>query len=1028
MVLDEIKRKYGSLCILVGDGGTGIAVFTAGSAGTDPDMTAALVYGLEQAMREHSTSARDVFFGGLSPQGGLSWCVRKVDVKGESRELYVGVILSPGEAYTYDVNILNQDDERKGWFFRFLRENLLSEVVEAVASTAEEGFDKFLSSGRKIGASKEVKLLRGVDDLGEAYRVLSRAFKKFQEKEEGVMLDALTREGKRVDGKKVVAEAAREFLEALFNAQDVDDEGGVLAALRGFGDADEAFNHVWLSCAEALCEANPAFLLLAGGEEEYLELWKRALEDALRNWKGIAARVLLEKRFGESFILDGKITVSREKLGDAGGVLVEVASRLEEELRKSFPLVALTLEVAGRGLLEELAEYAFSLVQRIQENVFSDFKTKVLEELNEERIRLLYHGLTFEEIKAKVEEYVYDRVREFEEQLYFINNLLVLSSPVLERVGRELRDSVLEKVVSTVMKGEVPVLLTAIKHVKSAVKDLRGRIFLDVAEAFLKEAGGGVMAALPALGYMLGEAGMLDAFTGKVKATCEEMKAPLNVEEINARLMERGAFLSGCVEDVQIAGSAFMRGLKKSMASWMGRILLDEHGRPPVVRLLYDSYLDIGGRVNGARLAFKVLSAIVSELRREGVSGAKEIAEAVEEVYEAVVKELRRFKEEDKARKLLDKVSRKVGASFNSVRQLSSYLTKRKSMVWGWVLGEGEGDVMLVPQVSLDPNYLAAFYVKVSDVISEEVSLFKEIVSLLKGAGVNVEEKVRDALDFLAGEARKLRGVRGVKKRVEELLKEKSVGTFRRPEPFEEVVERWRVDPFFGGREGFLEGYVGCTFWEDRDLVASLVDRAIKRLTGLKDDSELVNKVADSFKKHKETFKSALEALSEHFSLFTQYLELQSILVELSFLSPSEVKSLKKLGYPDLKMELKAAEEAAVKVEAREDRPLVVLGEVDGSFFPRGGEDVKECLKNFGEFKVEEADSKIIVLFELPSFGGKVVNVAEIARAAAWGAFMRENEEYFKVFREVLGLVGPGAQQELDMLKEFLKFNVFKAK
>ncbi|MEM4445745.1 MAG: hypothetical protein QW461_00365 [Candidatus Jordarchaeales archaeon] len=1028
MVLDEIKRKYGSLCILVGDGGTGIAVFTAGSAGTDPDMTAALVYGLEQAMREHSTSARDVFFGGLSPQGGLSWCVRKVDIRGESRELYVGVILSPGEMYTYDVNILNQDDEKRGWFFRFLRESLLSEVADAVGGAAEEGFDKFLSSGRKLGASKEVKLLRGVDELGETYKILSRAYKKFQEREEGVMLDALTREGKRVDGERVVAEAAREFLEAIFDAQDVDDEGGVLAALRGFRDADEAFTHVWLSCAEALCEANPAFLLLAGGEEEYLELLKRALEEALKNWRSRAARILLDKRFGESFILDGKITVSREKLGDVGSVLVEVASGLEEGLRKNFPLVALTFEVAGRGLLEELADYVFSLVQHIQENVFSNFKTKVLEELNVERIRLLYHGLTFEEIKAKVEEYVYDRMREFEEQLYFISNLLVLSSPVLERAGRELRDNVLEKVVSTVMKGEVPVLLTAIKHVKSAVKDLRGRIFLDVAEAFLKEAGGGVMAALPALGYMLEEAGMLDAFTGKVKATCEEMKAPLDVEGITARLMERGAFLSGCVEDIQIAGSAFMRGLKKSIASWIGRILLDEHGRPPVVRLLYNSYLDLGARVNGARLAFKVLSTIVSELRREGVFGARELAEAVEEVYETVVKELRRFKEEDKARKLLDKVSRKVGVSFSSVKQLSSYLAKRKSTVWGWVLGKGEGDVMLVPQVSLDPNYLAAFYTRISDVISEDVSLFREIVSLLKGAGVNVEEKVRDALNLLAGEARKLKGMRGVKRRVEELLKEKSVGIFRRPEPFEEIVERWRVDPFFGGREEFLEGYVSCTFWEDKDLVTLLVDRAIKRLTGLKDESELVNKVADSFKRQKETFKLAFKVLSEHFSQFTQYLELQSILVELSFLSNSEVKFLKKLGYPDLKMELKTVEEKAVRVEVEEGKPFVVLGEVDGSFFPRGGEDVKECLKNFGEFKVKSGDSKLTVLFELPGFGGEVANVAEVARASAWETFMKENEEYFKVFREVLGPVGPGAQQELDMLKEFLKFNVFKAK
>ncbi|MBS7288337.1 MAG: hypothetical protein KIH01_06225, partial [Candidatus Freyarchaeota archaeon] len=94
MATDMFKKKYGSLCILVGDGTTGIAVFTAGEAGTDPDMSAALVYGLEQAMREHSASAKNVFFGGLSPQGGLGWCVRRVDIGGESRELYIGVILS----------------------------------------------------------------------------------------------------------------------------------------------------------------------------------------------------------------------------------------------------------------------------------------------------------------------------------------------------------------------------------------------------------------------------------------------------------------------------------------------------------------------------------------------------------------------------------------------------------------------------------------------------------------------------------------------------------------------------------------------------------------------------------------------------------------------------------------------------------------------------------------------------------------------------------------------------------------------
>lgn len=1028
MAVDSVKKKYGSLCILVGDGATGIAVFTAGEAGTDPDMSAALVYGLEQAMREHSASAKDVFFGGLSPQGGLGWCVRQVDVRGESRELYVGVILSPGEKYTYDVNILYQDEE-KGWFFRFLRESLLDKVVEAIRRrVGDGGFDRFLSSGQRIGALKERGLLRRDDDLGEVYRVLSEAYDEFQTREEGAVLDALTSDGGRADGRKVVVEAAREYLEAVFNVQDGDDVR-VLTAVRGFKRAGEAFNHVWLSCAEACCESNPAFLFLAGGGKSYLEAWRKSLEDALREWRDKAAGFLLEKKFGEDLVLGGGFTVSRDELAKVEVVLRRVASELEGVLRDRFPLVALAFEWAGRGVLEELAGYVFTLIQFLQEKAFSDFKGRMLEELDEDRIRLLYYGLTVEGMKAKVEEYVNERMKEYENQLYMVSHLLVCPSPAVERARRELRDEVWERVVSAVIRGEVPILLSAIKSVKDAAKEVRGRVFLDVAESFLKEAGGSVTAALPALGYMLGEAGVLEPFAEKVREAYEEVAASHEGEAVLERLRERKLLLLGCAKDVQRVGDAFMRGLRKSLASWMSRILIDEDGRPPLVKLLYDSYLDVGRKVNGAQLAFRVLEAVVSELKKERISGAGDFADAVRRVYDPIIRELKRVKGDDRVKKWLEKASKRTGMTFTSVRQLASYLVKRRSQVWGWMLGENKGEVMLIPPISLDPEDVARFYMRVSDVILDEVSFIRDVVSLLKSVKVDVESEVREALDFLVGEAKKLRGMRGVR-RIEELLEEERTGIFRRPEPFEEVVERWRIDSFFEGQEGFLECYVGHTFWEDMEAVTRLADRAVKRLIGSKDESELVAEAAEAIKRHWGVLESARAALSEHFSLFTQYLESQSIRVELSFLSPSAQKILRrKPSYPDLKMELKAAEEEAADVEAKEGKPSIILGEIGDAFFPRGGKDIEECLRGLGKVRAKRTNSGFLVVFELPGFGEEgTFKVTNLARAYAWGVFVRENEEYLRAFRELLGLIGSSAQQELDMLKEFLRFNIFRIK
>ncbi|MEM2047144.1 MAG: hypothetical protein QXZ06_04615, partial [Candidatus Jordarchaeales archaeon] len=206
------------------------------------------------------------------------------------------------------------------------------------------------------------------------------------------------------------------------------------------------------------------------------------------------------------------------------------------------------------------------------------------------------------------------------------------------------------------------------------------------------------------------------------------------------------------------------------------------------------------------------------------------------------------------------------------------------------------------------------------------------------------------------------------------------------------------------------------------------VDRAVKRLAGSRDDSELVARAVEAAKRQKGVLESVMSALSEHFSLFTQYLESQSMRVELAFLSTSASKTLKrKPSYPDLKMELKAAEEEAANVEAKGGKPSIILGEITDDFFPRGEKDVEACLKGLGKFKAKRTNSGFLLEFELPGFGEEgTFKITKLARVYAWGTFLKENEEYFRAFRELLGLVSPNAQRELDMLKEFLRFNIFK--
>ncbi|MEM2984103.1 MAG: hypothetical protein QXL24_02690, partial [Candidatus Jordarchaeaceae archaeon] len=64
------RGNFGILEILVGDGKTGISIYTVGGGKTnDIDMSTGLVFALEQAIREHSGSAKDVFFGGINASG-----------------------------------------------------------------------------------------------------------------------------------------------------------------------------------------------------------------------------------------------------------------------------------------------------------------------------------------------------------------------------------------------------------------------------------------------------------------------------------------------------------------------------------------------------------------------------------------------------------------------------------------------------------------------------------------------------------------------------------------------------------------------------------------------------------------------------------------------------------------------------------------------------------------------------------------------------------------------------------------------
>ncbi|MHA1606600.1 MAG: hypothetical protein ACTSWP_03515 [Candidatus Freyarchaeota archaeon] len=1033
MAFEEFKRVFGSLSILVGDGASGVAVFTVGEAGVDPDMSAALVYSLEQAMRDHSASARDVFFGGLSPDGGLGWCVRRVTVAGESRELYVGIVLSPGEKYTYNVNILEQEGEGAG-FFRFLKENLLGRVVEALEEKLRgETFEEFVGKGRKIGfAGRDV--LRGVDDLGEAWRILSEAYGDAR-RSTGFVLEALTRDGKRVDGEAVVEEAAREFLRGVFEGQGEGTFERVLRGVRVAKSVDEAFTHVWLSSAECCCEVNPAFLLLAGGGRRYLDVWRKVLKDLLRKWREEGVGLLLSCRFGEDDVLSGGFRFEREELFKSrDSVLEAVGGELEEKLRGSFPLLALAFDVAGEGVVKELARYVFNLVQAIQERIFREVKGEVFGGLRDDRLRLLYYGLTADEMRRKVDEFVDGFMDRYEEELYSVSSLLLLPSPVMEKARMEVREDLWERVMSLVVKGQVPALLSALRRVKGGMEGWADA-YLNVMEDALRDAAGeGVTALLPALGYALRKVGVLDGFVEELKRVYGEAGFPAGeLEDVIRRIKSGDVFLSGSFEDVLKAGYALLRGVRRSLSSWLSGVLLDDDGRVPVLKMLYQAYVKTGREVNGAFLAFNVLKTLLSEMERAGVSDVERLASACNTIYGFLAAHLRKVKVsgEAKLKKKVERVARKHGASFSSLSQLLSYVRERKRRVWEWVLGGGKGgELVLVPPVATILEEASRFYLNASEKLAGEVEFARDVLSLLKSVGVHAGRDVKDALDFLAGEAKKLRRLAGVQKRIDEVV-EGEGRTFREAEAFEEIVEGWSVDPFFKGKEDFLGAYIGQLLWEDVEDYSRLVGRAVKASAGFRDESPLVREAAKRIRMGEDASQAVRSVLSEYMAAFTRHVETQSMRVELAFLSRDghRILSNRKADYSDFKVELQRSEGGAVEVDVEDGKPYIVLGEVDTRFFPRGERDVEECLRGFGEFRVSPVNGRVMVRFKLPSFGGSdgKTRITSLVRAYAWGMFLQENGGKLEGFKELLALVGSKAQQELEMFKEFLRCNVFRA-
>lgn len=570
---------FGMLEILVGDGATGISVYTVGGGKVnDIDMSTGLVFALEQAIREHSGTAKDVFFGGINSSGGIGWCVKKFEVAGESREFYIGTALIPGCSYSLDIDTLEQKNKGKREFFAFLKDFLLPTIIKhlniSVEKLGESGGEATLDAMLRTGISafKRVdvdQIVKSPDDLSDSWKTFSEACKEAG-KEHGTILRALFVEKKGfVESKRVCSEMISEYLEELYMFQNVKLDEAERGVTRIFGPLksgvdksfDSWFRHVSLTAAESLFHINPSCLLLIGDEQSYLKMWDKVLKEKIREWGSKRKDFLVRMRYGRNFIdsVGAKFeSLSRDEISEKYNEILDFLSvSMTDKIYEEFPLTALTYDFKKKTILKnEMLDVVQEVIPIVQQEVMVELFEKVKDDLfNIDKFtKDVFSRKKTETMRKKMNDWTNNLYKNLQERLYSENPVFSLFPEPIEQFRTKIADFINEKAIICLKDDVASAILLALKHLESEIKDPAAGVYLSFVKELVKGFVGKELKAIyPTLGYLLQEAKALDnldeAFNLILKDTgYEDVKILENVSNEIKSVIETEAALKGSVE------------------------------------------------------------------------------------------------------------------------------------------------------------------------------------------------------------------------------------------------------------------------------------------------------------------------------------------------------------------------------------------------------------------------------------------------------------------------------------------------
>lgn len=588
---------FGTLEILVGDGATGISIYTVGGGkANDIDMSTGLVFALEQAIREHSGTAKDVFFGGINSSGGIGWCVKEFEVAGRTRELYIGAALRPGYSYTLDIDTLEQKNKGKREFFIFLKDFLLPSIVKQLNTTIQklgEGdeeatLDALLRTGVSAFKRGEInQVVKSTDDLGDSWRAFSEACTKAS-KEYGTILRALSVDKKGyVESKRICSEMISDYLEDLYEAQNAKLDEAEWNIQRIFGpfksgiekSSDSGIKHISLTAAEVFLNINPSCLLLLGDQKSYLNMWDKVLKLKFRVWGSKRKDFLIRMRYGHKFLdsVGAKFeSISVDEISEKSKDILDfLAVSMVDKIVEEFPLTSLTYDLKNKTTLKnEMLDIIREVIPAVEQDVMEELFQKVKDEIfNVEKFtKDVFSRKKTETMRKKMDEWTNNLHKTLQERLYKRNPVFSLFPEPLEQFTTKIADFINEKAIICLTDDVASAILLALKHLESEISDSAAVVYLGFVKELVKGfVGKELQGVYPTLGYLLKEAKVLDKLDNAFKLILkdtgyEDVKILENVGNEIKNVIEKGVAVRSTVEKVSEARLIFREAVRRMLS------------------------------------------------------------------------------------------------------------------------------------------------------------------------------------------------------------------------------------------------------------------------------------------------------------------------------------------------------------------------------------------------------------------------------------------------------------------------------